>query len=178
VFGLIAAVVLARGSVLKAIAMVCFGILLGLVGTDVNSGTIRFGFGDKIAPRLGVSYDVRGDGRMKLFGSWGRYYDWTKYELARGGFGGDIWKVQYRSLDTTDAFSLSGTNLPGRNLWTSEPGSYRDLRIPNFDSTDPNYLALLHYLRVPPDTGTAFFRQRSTGIERLTEATERALSPI
>ncbi|CAN0450945.1 unnamed protein product, partial [Phaeothamnion confervicola] len=45
VFGLIAAVVLARGSVLKAIAMVCFGILLGLIGADVNSGTIRFGFG-------------------------------------------------------------------------------------------------------------------------------------
>src|SRR6201990_3628558 len=45
VFGLIAAVVLARGSLLKAIAMVCFGILLGLVGTDVNSGTIRFAFG-------------------------------------------------------------------------------------------------------------------------------------
>src|SRR4029077_5742073 len=38
-------VVLARGSVLKAIAMVCFGILLGLIGTDVNSGTIRFAFG-------------------------------------------------------------------------------------------------------------------------------------
>jgi TctA family transporter len=45
VFGLIAAVVLARGSVLKAIAMVCFGILLGLVGTDVNSGQIRYAFG-------------------------------------------------------------------------------------------------------------------------------------
>ncbi|AMN42049.1 tripartite tricarboxylate transporter permease [Rhodoplanes sp. Z2-YC6860] len=49
VFGLIAAVVLARGSVIKAIAMVCFGILLGLVGTDVNSGSIRFAFG---APEL------------------------------------------------------------------------------------------------------------------------------
>jgi len=49
VFGLIAAVVLARGSVIKAVAMVCFGILLGLVGTDVNSGTIRFAFG---APEL------------------------------------------------------------------------------------------------------------------------------
>ena len=95
---------------------------------------IRFGFGDKLAPRLGASYDVRGDGRFKVFGSWGRYFDWTKYELARGGFGGDIWHVQYRSLDTTDAFSLSGTNLPGRNLWDSTPGSYRDLRIPNFDS--------------------------------------------
>jgi TctA family transporter len=44
VFGLIAAVVLARGSLLKAIAMVCLGILLGLVGTDVNSGVIRFAF--------------------------------------------------------------------------------------------------------------------------------------
>src|ERR1700681_3851805 len=45
VFGLIAAVVLLRASVLKAIAMGCFGILLGLVGTDVNSGTIPFAFG-------------------------------------------------------------------------------------------------------------------------------------
>jgi TctA family transporter len=50
VFGLIAAVVLARGSVLKAIAMVCFGLLLGLIGTDVNSGVIRFAFGQ---PELG-----------------------------------------------------------------------------------------------------------------------------
>src|SRR5467141_1804252 len=49
VFGLIAAVVLARGSLIKAIAMVSFGILLGLVGTDVNSGVIRFAFG---APEL------------------------------------------------------------------------------------------------------------------------------
>jgi putative tricarboxylic transport membrane protein len=54
VFGLIAAVVLARGSLLKAIAMVCFGILLGLVGTDVNSGTIRFAFGqDELTDGIG-----------------------------------------------------------------------------------------------------------------------------
>jgi len=45
VFGLIAAVVLARGSLLKATAMVCFGILLGLIGTDINSGVARFSFG-------------------------------------------------------------------------------------------------------------------------------------
>ena len=45
ILGLVASVVLARGSLIKAIAMVCFGILLGLVGTDVNTGTIRFGFG-------------------------------------------------------------------------------------------------------------------------------------
>jgi len=45
VLGLIAAVVLAHGSLLKAIAMVFLGLLLGLVGTDVNSGIRRFDFG-------------------------------------------------------------------------------------------------------------------------------------
>jgi putative tricarboxylic transport membrane protein len=45
VCGLIAAVVLARGSLIKAIAMVVLGLLLGLVGTDVNSGARRFNFG-------------------------------------------------------------------------------------------------------------------------------------
>jgi TctA family transporter len=42
--GLIAAVVLAHGSVIKAIAMILLGLLLGLVGTDVNSGMARFNF--------------------------------------------------------------------------------------------------------------------------------------
>ena len=45
VLGLVSAVVLAHGSVLKAIAMVILGLLLGLVGTDVNSGVLRFAFG-------------------------------------------------------------------------------------------------------------------------------------
>jgi TctA family transporter len=44
VLGLIAAVVLAHGSVLKALAMVVFGLLIGMVGTDVNSGVARFSF--------------------------------------------------------------------------------------------------------------------------------------
>jgi putative tricarboxylic transport membrane protein len=44
VLGLVAAAVLAHGSLLKAIAMVILGLLLGLVGTDVISGTERFTF--------------------------------------------------------------------------------------------------------------------------------------
>lgn len=43
--GLVAAVTLANGSVLKAITMVVFGLLLGIVGTDVYTGTRRFTFG-------------------------------------------------------------------------------------------------------------------------------------
>src|SRR5512144_913001 len=45
VLGLIGAVVLAHGSLLKAIAMIILGLLLGIVGTDVNSGAARFAFG-------------------------------------------------------------------------------------------------------------------------------------
>jgi putative tricarboxylic transport membrane protein len=44
VFGLVAATVLAHGSLTKAIAMVVFGLLLGIIGTDVNSGVLRFTF--------------------------------------------------------------------------------------------------------------------------------------
>jgi len=45
VFGLVAAMVLAHGSVAKAAAMTLLGLALGLVGTDVNSGQRRFTFG-------------------------------------------------------------------------------------------------------------------------------------
>jgi len=44
VLGLIGAVVLASGSLLKAIAMILLGLLMGLVGTDVNSGVARYSF--------------------------------------------------------------------------------------------------------------------------------------
>jgi hypothetical protein len=40
-------------------------------------------------------------------------------------------------------------------------------RAPHFDSTDPAYLAILHYLSDTP--GTAFYRQRATGIEMVEE---------
>ncbi|WP_420224007.1 tripartite tricarboxylate transporter permease [Pigmentiphaga litoralis] len=45
VLGLVGAVVLASGSLLKAICMILLGLLLGMVGTDVNSGVARFSFG-------------------------------------------------------------------------------------------------------------------------------------
>ena len=44
ILGLIGAVVLASGSLIKAIGMIVLGLLLGLVGTDVNSGVARYSF--------------------------------------------------------------------------------------------------------------------------------------
>ncbi|HSC98938.1 MAG TPA: tripartite tricarboxylate transporter permease [Casimicrobiaceae bacterium] len=55
VLGLIGAVVLAHGSLLKAIAMIVVGLLLGIVGTDVNSGVARFDFGiPELSDGIGV----------------------------------------------------------------------------------------------------------------------------
>lgn len=45
VLGLAASVVLASGSVLKTIAMVSMGLIFGLVGTDINTGAMRFTLG-------------------------------------------------------------------------------------------------------------------------------------
>ena len=45
VFGLIGSIVFASGSVVKAVAMVVLGLLLGMVGTDITSGIPRFTFG-------------------------------------------------------------------------------------------------------------------------------------
>jgi TctA family transporter len=45
VLGLVAAVVLAHGSVVKAVAMIILGLLLGLVGTDAQTAGERFTFG-------------------------------------------------------------------------------------------------------------------------------------
>jgi hypothetical protein len=106
---------------------------------NVKDFAFDFPFEQKLAPRLGASFDVFGDGKLKVYGSWGRYFDWVKYELARGTFGGDYWLVRYRSLDTPNAFSLTSTNLPGRDLWNAAvPDSNRDRRVPGFDTIDPN----------------------------------------
>ncbi|HSV17119.1 MAG TPA: tripartite tricarboxylate transporter permease [Casimicrobiaceae bacterium] len=64
VLGLIGSVVLAHGSLLKAIAMIVLGLLMGIVGTDVNSGVARFDFG---IPELSDGIGIVGVA-MGLFG--------------------------------------------------------------------------------------------------------------
>ena len=78
--GLLAGGTMARGSALKGVAMTVFGLLLGIVGTDINSGTARFTFGllelmdkvDLVALSLGlfgVTEFLRSVNRMDTVGS-------------------------------------------------------------------------------------------------------------
>jgi TctA family transporter len=65
VLGLVASIVLAHGSLLRAVGMILLGLLLGLIGADVNSGTQRFTFG---IPELadGVGFVVAAMGMFGL----------------------------------------------------------------------------------------------------------------
>ncbi len=56
---------------------------------------INFGFGDKLAPRFGFAFDVFGNGRSKIFGSYGQFYDRLKFQLPRGSFGGDFYRLDF-----------------------------------------------------------------------------------
>lgn len=71
---------------------------------------VSFGWKDKIAPRIGVAWDVRGNGSWKISGSYGHYFDVMKYELARGAFGGDFWISHVYRLDNPNLTLLSRAN--------------------------------------------------------------------
>lgn len=60
---------------------------------------ISFGWGDKVAPRLGASWDMFGNGKFKVYGSFGYFYDIMKFEMPRGSFGGDWWHDCVYALD-------------------------------------------------------------------------------
>ena len=66
---------------------------------------IKFGWGSKPAPRLGFAYDLTGNGKTKIFASFGWFYDRFKYELPRGSFGGDFFRRDYFDLFAADQWN-------------------------------------------------------------------------
>ncbi|MGA2300929.1 MAG: TonB-dependent receptor [Candidatus Acidiferrum sp.] len=64
------------------------------------SHPINFGWGDKIAPRLGIAWDPLRNGKIKVFGGYGQFYDQMKLNLAISSFGGQYWSNCYYALDT------------------------------------------------------------------------------
>lgn len=83
---------------------------------------INFGWGDKIVPRVGGAFDLTGSGKSKLFFSFGQFTDRLKFELPRGSFGGDFYRVDYfEILPGADGKALPYTYYtPQRILGTNQ----------------------------------------------------------
>jgi hypothetical protein len=100
--------------------------------TGLPSTPINFGWGDKIAPRIGAAWDVFRDGKMKIFGSYGVFTDNMKLNLAISSFGGQWWNncaYQLNDSTVTDIVPIPDAN---QRYCTSGFG---------FDPTAPAFLA-------------------------------------
>ena len=68
-------------------------------GAALKSNPIDFSWADKVAPRIGAAWDVFRDGRMKVFGSYGKFFDIMKLNVAISSFGGQYWNQCFYTLD-------------------------------------------------------------------------------
>jgi hypothetical protein len=124
----------------------------GVTGPDP---AVSFDWGDKIAPRLGFAWDVANNGRWKLHGSWGTYYDVTKYDVA-GAFGAYRAVQYFFTFDDANIFlNEASTCRTGTGTIFERPvcpaGTFIESldRIPN--SADPAVWEALGYPLIEPD---------------------------
>lgn len=136
---------------------------------------INFGWGDKIAPRLGFAYDIFGDGKTKIFGSYGQFYDRLKFELPRGSFGGEKFYLDYFELLPGEVYTqytlqgivggFTGTSIcPSTGTITGGARSrcQQDLRVA---SNDPNS-SIFDGGKVDPDLKPFRQTEFTVGAER------------
>ncbi len=76
---------------------------------------IDFSWGDKVAPRIGAAWDVFQNGKMKIFGSYGKFFDIMKLNVAISSFGGQYWNNCAYGLNTSDLSTIvPALNAAGR----------------------------------------------------------------
>jgi Carboxypeptidase regulatory-like domain/TonB-dependent Receptor Plug Domain len=149
---------------------------------DVLAGApvapIKIGWGKKIAPRLGGAYDPFGTGKTKIFASYGWFYDRLRFELPRGSFGGQFFRVDYFPITAdhpnydyyTPARVLGNFTDPRGGGNPSAVGGLsqlqRDFRIPS-NLTEAQFDALgLLVTGVDPDLKPFRQSEVTVGLER------------
>jgi hypothetical protein len=80
---------------------------------------LNFGWGQKIAPRIGGAYDLLHNGKVKVYASYGKFFDIMKLGLTRGSFGSDYWHNCVYALDTANFQSI----VPSLQALGGCPGS-------------------------------------------------------
>jgi hypothetical protein len=150
----------------------------GATGPDP---AISFGWGDKLAPRLGFAWDINGDAKWKLYGSYGKYFDVTKYEMPRGSFGGDKWVDYWFTIDSPDpGLNNAASCTVGNNTIFDNPvcpmGTLFDVSDRRLNSADPANWALLGYPQIDPNMKPMESWEAQIGVEyQLTSASQLGL---
>jgi Carboxypeptidase regulatory-like domain len=123
---------------------------------------IDFGWGDKIAPRIGVAWDPTGHGKIKLFGGYGQFYDQMKLNVAISSFGGQYWNQCFYALDTdkiasiTPAFDSNQRFCPGTNGPT---GGATEANFPGGTPTGLTFLENQNFRANPTTCSTCSITQ-------------------
>ena len=102
---------------------------------------VKFDLGQMLAPRLGAVYDVFGDSSLKVFGSFGIYYDVMKLYMAELTFGGWKRKQDYYSLTTPDWTAIAASGAFDDRASQEAGGTYAgslDFLPPSFGRVDPD----------------------------------------
>ncbi len=102
---------------------------------------IKFNFADKLAPRIGAVYDVFGDSSLKIFASFGIYYDVMKLYMAEGAFGGFKWISDYYALQDPDWTKIAASGLIDDAASQKNGNTYAgsiNYREVSFDTVDPD----------------------------------------
>ncbi len=74
-------------------------------------GDVQADINDNVAPRLGFVWDPTGNGKSKLFGHWGKFYETIPMDIVIRSFGGEITAFTYNfSDDANDVAALSGSS--------------------------------------------------------------------
>ena len=132
----------------------------------IKQDAFVFPLSQKLAPRLGAAYDLFGNGRTKLYGSFGLYYDLMKYSLSQNSLGGYVNLRWYYALDTLDIGSIGNGNYPGAL------GEKMDNAYPSNAPQDPKrYPASILDLGgrnlIDPDLKPMRSREYTVGLDRM-----------
>jgi hypothetical protein len=133
---------------------------------NLNANPIEFSWTDKVAPRFGAAWDVFKDGRMKVFGSYGQFYDIMKLNVAISSFGGQYWNDCAYTLDTADLSTIvPAFNSAGRYCPSSAANPADNTVQANWAGSAPagmTFLENLNYRTFPTTCATCSLT--STGV--------------
>lgn len=122
---------------------------------------VSFDWTQKAAPRLGAAWDVFNNGKMKLYGSFGYFYQVMALQLARGSWGGDFWHDCVYALDTADFTQLLPTRGADGNYCPA--GGADKQATGTFPSGALRFIENLNY-RIPSNDPSSYGSLGKTGL--------------